>query len=103
MQNTCLFFFASFTETLSSATEKVTLISQTDSLNQPRTDEMRKNNPPHFLYDFSRKTWDVLLTHTIISFSYCLLREILGNVYIAIVCLKSQDKRLNALRMKRVK
>ena len=36
-------FLASFAATLSTATEKVTLISQMDSLNQPRTDEVRGN------------------------------------------------------------
>ena len=44
IQNTYLFFFASFAATLSSTTEKVTSISQTDSLNQPRTDKLRRNN-----------------------------------------------------------
>ena len=42
--DTYLLFLAFFAATLSTATEKVTLISQTESLNQPLTDEVRRNS-----------------------------------------------------------
>ena len=54
IQNTYLFFLASFATTLSTATEKVTLISQKDSLNQPRTDEVRRN-----WLVISKLTWEI--------------------------------------------
>ena len=56
------------------------------SINPEQMKWKRIISPPHFLYDFLRKTWHVLLTDYYFIFSLSLLREILGNIYIVIAC-----------------